>query len=77
MVLLTCAATIRDDEITVEVDVAMVNPGGQQLSIEKAPLEGLYWTLVAIYVSLVVGCSAYAWTSMDRIALYTPHPPPS
>jgi hypothetical protein len=40
-------------EVPLQVDVWMVNPGGQQLSIEKAPLEGLYWTLVAIYVTLV------------------------
>jgi hypothetical protein len=70
LVLLTCASIAHDEYIQVEMDVTMVNPNGQHLSIDKLPLEALYWALAAVYLgSMLVAVYSYATLLRRQILL--------
>ena len=60
LVLLTCAPSGHADLINLLMDVSMVNPGNEHLSVEQRPLEGLYWAFTAIYIlTIALGALAY------------------
>jgi hypothetical protein len=57
LVLLTCASAAHDGSVNFLMDVDMVNPKGQHLSVEQLPLMPLYWAFVIIYAGvLAVAC---------------------
>ncbi len=60
LVLLTCAPSGHAYLINLLMDVSMVNPGNEHLSVEQRPLEGLYWAFTAIYIlTITLGALAY------------------
>jgi len=52
MVLLTCAPTQRSEEFNLVLDITMLNPGGQHLSVEKIGLDMINGTGAAFYLIL-------------------------
>jgi hypothetical protein len=52
MVLLTCAPTQRSEEVNLVLDITMLNPGGQHLSVEKIGLDIINGTGAAFYLIL-------------------------
>jgi hypothetical protein len=72
-VILSCTATTKDTSINVAFDLDMLNPGGMHISLEKAPLVPMFYTLLAIYMVMCGAC-----TMMDSTLRLgkTPLPPP-
>jgi hypothetical protein len=57
MVILSCTATTKDTNINVAFDLEMLNPGGMHISLEKAPLVPMFYTLLAIYLVMCGACA--------------------
>ena len=57
LVLLTCASTAHDGFVNVALDVEMVNPDGEHLPVDRAPLLTVYWFFFVVYsAGLAAAC---------------------
>eukprot|EP00802_Teleaulax_amphioxeia_P013008 Tamp_13055.p1 GENE.Tamp_13055~~Tamp_13055.p1 ORF type:complete len:334 (-),score=31.86 Tamp_13055:110-1111(-) len=65
LALLTCASIAHDEYVSLQMDVTMVNPNNEHLSIEKRPLEPMYWALGLVYMTAIL-VSAYSYAPLIR-----------
>lgn len=54
--MLSCAGSTHDDSINVEMNLRLMNPDGEHLSLEKVPLDPMYCLLLTFYVLFFGTC---------------------
>lgn len=77
MVLLSCTSSTKDTNINVALDLEILNPGGMHISLEKAPLVAMYYTLLAIYLVMCGTCTLMDSSRRLKFAFFPPSPSPS